>query len=334
MQRQALPQAPAPLGGQDSAAAPGDRRLSGGIGQFDRLLRLRDGRSAGLPAARVSVMSYTIREPSLHATPVLELRPTQMTLGLREVALKRKAWKAQGLKKLDGFLAHHMAPVVIGPGGQRYLIDHHHLARALYDEGVGNVFVAIVADFHRLDAPTFWNVMDFHGWTHPFDAKGRRRDGADLPKTVKDMEDDPYRSLAGELRNSGGFAKDTTPFSEFIWADFLRPRIKAKDLRKDFDAALVQATVFAKSEAANYLPGWCAPHGKPALAAAKIAVAKAATAESSAGKNGPSKNAEGKAGKGKAGKGKTGKSKPDKSKTDKSKGGLKMRPDAQPAAGD
>ena len=135
-----------------------------------------------------------------------------------------------------------MAPVVIGPGGHRYLIDHHHLARALYDEGVGNVFVAIVADFHQLDGPTFWNIMDFHGWTHPFDGKGRRRDFADLPKTIKDMEDDPYRSLAGELRSVGGFAKDITPFSEFIWADFLRPRIKAKELHKDFDTALERAT--------------------------------------------------------------------------------------------
>ena len=50
--------------------------------------------------------------------------------------------------------------------------------------------------------------MDFHGWTHPFDGKGRRRAYADLPKTVAAMEDDPYRSLAGELRYIGGFAKD------------------------------------------------------------------------------------------------------------------------------
>jgi hypothetical protein len=273
-------------------------------------------------------MSYSIHEPSLHATSVLELRPTQMTLGMREVALKRKAWKAQGLKKLDGFLAHHMAPVVIGPGGHRYLIDHHHLARALYDEGVGNVFVAIVADFHQLDGPTFWNIMDFHGWTHPFDGKGRRRDFADLPKTVKDMEDDPYRSLAGELRNWGGFAKDTTPFSEFIWADFLRPRIKAKDLRKNFDASLTRAVAFAKSEAANYLPGWCAPHGKPALAAAKVAAAKTDAGKTDAGKTGVSKAHAGKTGAGKTGAGKNGK------KSGKSKGGVKMRPDAQPAPAD
>jgi hypothetical protein len=116
--------------------------------------------------------------------------------------------------------------------------------------------------------------MDFHGWTHPFDGKGRRRAYADVPKTVAAMEDDPYRSLAGELRYVGGFAKDTTPFSEFVWADFLRRRIKPKDLRKSFVAATEKALTLAKSEEANYLPGWCAPHG--GKAAIKVGKRKSA----------------------------------------------------------
>ena len=217
-------------------------------------------------------MSYGIREPRLHATPVLELRPTQMTLGMVEVALKRKSWKAENPKKLRDFLGHHMVPVIIGPGQQRYLIDHHHLVRALRDEGVDSVFVAIVADFHKLDADAFWNIMDFRGWTHPYDAKGRRRDYADLPETVEDMADDPYRSLAGQLRIIGGYAKDSTPFSEFVWADFLRRRIKLKDVRKDFSRALDVALDFAKSPDASYLPGWCAPHGAAAAKDGKVAL--------------------------------------------------------------
>jgi hypothetical protein len=184
-----------------------------------------------------------------------------MTLGMGEVARKRKDWKSQGAKSLAEFLAHHMVPVVLGPGGRRYLIDHHHLARALHDEGVDSVFVAMVADYSKLDVDAFWNIMDFHGWTHPFDGRGRRRAYADLPKTVAAMEDDPYRSLAGELRYIGGFAKDSTPFSEFVWADFLRRRIKPKDVRKDFEAATEKALGLAKSNEASYLPGWCAPHG-------------------------------------------------------------------------
>jgi hypothetical protein len=208
-------------------------------------------------------MTLHVREPILHATPVLDLRPTQMTLGMREVAHKRKAWNEYDPKALAKFLAAHMVPVIVGPAGGRYLIDHHHLARALHDEGVGNVFVTVVADYHQLDVDSFWNMMDFRGWTHPFDAKGRRREYEDLPKTVEEMEDDPYRSLAGELRSRGGYAKDSTPFSEFVWADFLRRQIKAKAVKRDFDAALAEALVLAKSDAANYLPGWCAPHVRP-----------------------------------------------------------------------
>ena len=90
------------------------------------------------------------------------------------------------------------------------------------------------------------------------------------------MDDDPYRSLAGELRNIGGFAKDSTPFSEFLWADFLRPRIKAKAIKADFDAALREALTLSKSGAADYLPGWRGPHTySPAQAAPEAAKAKA-----------------------------------------------------------
>jgi hypothetical protein len=80
-----------------------------------------------------------------------------------------------------------------------------------------------------------------------------------LPKSVDKLIDDPYRSLAGELRRAGGFAKDTTPFSEFIWADFLRRRIKRKIAETDFERALEKALQLSKSVDANYLPGWCGP---------------------------------------------------------------------------
>jgi hypothetical protein len=207
-------------------------------------------------------MTLQIREPILHPTPVLELRPTQMTLGMREVEVKRKSWREFDPEALEKRLASHMVPVIVGPRRERFLIDHHHLVRALHEEGITSVFVTVAADFHQLDVESFWNMMDFRGWTHPFDGKGRRREYEDLPKTVEGMQDDPFRSLAGELRNIGGFAKDSTPFSEFVWADFLRRRLKPKDVKRDFAAALDAALALAKSQEANYLPGWCAPHGK------------------------------------------------------------------------
>jgi len=202
-------------------------------------------------------MPYHVREPLLHPVPIAELRPTQFTVGMREVAQRRKVWEKREPAQRQQFFESHLVPVILGPGKRRYLIDHHHLARALHDEGVPSVFVTIVGDLSKVDVDLFWNMMDFHGWTHPFDAKGRRRDYSDLPETVEKMKDDPYRSLAGELRNAGGFAKDSTPYSEFVWADFFRKRIKAKKISEDFEAALKAAMEIAKSEEADYLPGWC-----------------------------------------------------------------------------
>ncbi len=203
----------------------------------------------------------SIREPILNSTPILSLRPTQITLGMNEVHQKRNFWRQKTGQNLSKFLESHMVPTIVGLKGEHYLIDHHHLARALYEEGIKSVFVTVVADLSRLPADHFWNVMAFHGWTHPYDGKGRRRPYSDLPRTVKTMEDDPYRSLAGALRSIGGYAKDSTLFSEFLWADFLRPHIKAKAIKADFKAALAQALTLSKTPDADYLPGWCGPKG-------------------------------------------------------------------------
>lgn len=73
------------------------------------------------------------------------------------------------------------------------------------------------------------------------------------------MVDDPFRSRAGELRRAGGFAKDTTSFSEFLWTDFLRRRIKRKLIERDFDGALESALKLAESQSAVYWPGWYGP---------------------------------------------------------------------------
>jgi hypothetical protein len=203
--------------------------------------------------------TVSVREPVLHPIPIEDLHPTQITVGLREVESRRKAWRAKEGKKAAEFLGQHIIPVILGPKDRHYVIDHHHLARALHEEGVKSVPVTVVANLSRLEVDCFWFVMDNHGWMHPFDAEGKRRGYENIPDTVEDLVDDPFRSLAGELRRVGGFAKDTTPFSEFLWADFLRRRLKRKAVEKDFEGTLEEALHLAKTEEADYLPGWCGP---------------------------------------------------------------------------
>ncbi len=200
-----------------------------------------------------------VREPVLTTVAIVDLRPTQITVGMREVQAKRKHWRETAGNKGGKFLGKHMIPVVLGPKRHCYVIDHHHLARALHDEGVKDVAVTVISNLSALDREAFWTVLDNRSWMHPFDDEGRRRPYGDIPKSVIDLVDDPFRSLAGELRRSGGFAKDTTPFSEFLWADFLRRRIKRKTVERNFDGALERALALAKSDVAEYLPGWCGP---------------------------------------------------------------------------
>src|SRR5262252_6164725 len=157
----------------------------------------------------------TVREPVLTTVAIVDLRPTQITVGMREVEAKRKRWRETSGKNGAKFLGSHMIPVVLGPKHRHYVVDHHHLSLALHKEGVKELAVT---------------VTDNRNWMHPFDIDGRRRHYDDIPKAVTGLVDDPFRSLAGELRRAGGFAKDTTPFSEFLWADFLRRREKRNQL--------------------------------------------------------------------------------------------------------
>jgi hypothetical protein len=201
-----------------------------------------------------------VREPYVHPIPIQSLRPTQMTVGIREVKEKRKRWRDQKSdKKRAELLGKHMIPVVLGPDARYYVVDHHHLARALHDEGVKDILVTVIGNLSMVERDAFWGVMDNKRWVYPYDSKGERRHFKDIPKSVADLKDDPFRSLAGELRRAGGFAKDTTPFSEFLWADFLRRRLSRKLVEDNFARAIEKGLGFAKSHDAIYLPGWCGP---------------------------------------------------------------------------
>ena len=184
------------------------------------------------------------------------LRPTQITVGYSEVLLKRQQWRALDKDKRAQFIANHTLPAVIGPKGKRYIIDHHHLARALLEEGVNTAHLAVLVDLSALAKDEFWLVMDHRQWVHSYDARGRREPFSAIPKSLESLTDDPYRSLAAAVRMAGGFPKDQTPFAEFLWADFFRHRVPAGQLRSDPDSALSAAMQVVHGKAAMHLPGW------------------------------------------------------------------------------
>ncbi|MGO4573506.1 ParB-like protein [Microvirga sp. 2TAF3] len=200
------------------------------------------------------------QEPVLKLVRLADLRPTQITVGMREVEEKCRSWRNKGSKAAES-LGMHLIPVVVGPKGRCYILDHHHLVLALHREGVEHALASVMADLSGLERDAFWFVLAHKNWMHVYDAEGRLRTHQDIPKSIDGLVDDPYRSLAGELRRIGGFAKDTTLYSEFLWADFLRRNIKRKRVQDRYERALDQALKLAKSRQAEYLPGWCGATG-------------------------------------------------------------------------
>jgi hypothetical protein len=196
---------------------------------------------------------------NVHEVEIHKLRPTQITVGMIEVHDKRDKLKA--LKKGDqrDFMQGHPIPAVWGPDGKLYITDHHHLGRAASEANVDTGFFLIEDDFSQVPIAQFWPKMTAAKWAHPIDQQGKPRPFEAIPDHLEKLLDDPYRSLAGYVRDAGGFDKTPTAFAEFQWADFFRPRVVIGPTRADFQNAVNAALKLASSPAAAPLPGYKRP---------------------------------------------------------------------------
>jgi hypothetical protein len=200
------------------------------------------------------------------SVPVKSLRPTQIAVGYKLVKAKRKGLRERERKpqELVDFILENPIRVVAGPSAQLYVVDHHHLAHALLDEGFKTAPVVMMGDLANFAMPEFWREMEGRGWLHPFDGRGRKRPVRAIPRQLEEMEDDPYRSLAGFVRLEGGYLKSLAPYAEFVWADFFRERIALKDLKRDFERALRVARKLAATAETSNLPGYISqPQPRP-----------------------------------------------------------------------
>jgi hypothetical protein len=197
-------------------------------------------------------------EKNRNIIEIKQLRPTQMTVGMLQV--KHKRTRLRELEKrpaeLLDFILEHPVRVVLGPKDKVYVIDHHHLALALMKENLETAPMNVEADFSSLLPANFWKKMKKEEFVHPYDADGKLKSLSSIPKTLKLLTDDPYRSLAGFVREAGGFMKVPEPFAEFLWADYYRTHIKLKLVNKHFKRALDQAMRLSKHKGATKLPGY------------------------------------------------------------------------------
>jgi hypothetical protein len=192
----------------------------------------------------------------LKTVAIKDVHPTQFTHGLREIRRKTLSFQSLSGHDLAIAIAEKPIPLVLGPGGSPFAIDHHHVAAALRRTGIKTMPAVLVADFSSLSHQEFWLSMEDHRWTYPYNAKGERKSFGDMPDHVWETEDDEYRSLAASVRDAGGYEKTSVPLAEFRWADLFRSYLSYPNTDDDFVYIERQALKLAKSRVAAGLPGY------------------------------------------------------------------------------
>ena len=188
---------------------------------------------------------------------ILDLRPTQLTLGMKEVDFRVKELLGMKVKALEKYLGARALPVILGPKSRTFLLDHHHLARACWEAGLHELKVEVKADFSRQSFPELWEHLRKNHWLFTYDQWGNGpHDPIQLPQSVKCMADDPYRSLAWRVREEGGYEKVEVPFYQFRWATFFRKELKKHPVFDRFEEAVKEALELCRSPAARDLPGY------------------------------------------------------------------------------
>lgn len=190
---------------------------------------------------------------------IKDLHPTQAVVGEREVKEKTDKINGMGDAKLKDYIEEKTVPVVIGPDNVLYMIDHHHTMLALLRSGRSDTCLAkVVANFSEDNVPAFWQEMEKKHWVYLKNGQGQTITPLQIPAHLSQLQNDPYRSLAGTVRDLGGFNKSKKPFAEFAWANYFRSRVQIGEGQGAWDEAVKQAMAIAHDSAASKLPGYIA----------------------------------------------------------------------------
>ena len=199
--------------------------------------------------------------PGVNCTCDLKsLRPLQGAVGMGEVRQKTDKINKKP-KKEASKLAADPIKVVRGPAGQLFVTDHHHGARAWLLAGYSSGTCSIEPDPSSDDPGKFWPRLVDLKKVHLENKDGVVITPDALPKSLEQLPDDPYRTLAWMVRKKDGFCRafmEQREFAEFIWADWMRGRaeLPAAQVAAAPDKWLKAALKLAKSPAAAGLPGY------------------------------------------------------------------------------
>jgi autotransporter-associated beta strand protein len=145
---------------------------------------------------------------ALYSVSVDSILPTQLNEGYAEIDAKAAAYDLfSSLAQVEADLLGDVEPVVIGPGGQLYLLDGHHTFTALIDSvwGASNptVYVNVIANYSNLTTSEFYATMQANNFLLPLNNGTAETvndtTGSPLPTSLTGLTNNPYRGLEYEI---------------------------------------------------------------------------------------------------------------------------------------
>jgi len=160
------------------------------------------------------------------------MRPSQFGIGGIEVKCKKDRFESFSSSELKKYLesADRRVDVIIGRKSRFYVLDGHHMSRALLDADVKEdekvIYCNIVENLSDLSDDEFWIQMIGENNVWLYDEKGISPLAPEhLSGDLDGMLDDPFRTLAWMVQDSGGYMKTGLDFEDFLWANFMRDSI-------------------------------------------------------------------------------------------------------------
>jgi hypothetical protein len=187
---------------------------------------------------------------------IAKLHPTQAGVGQLQVDETARELVGKSAKQLDKLMKKKEIPVVIAPDGGYWLVDRHHLTTALWQSGIKEARVKVIARLQ--DKGSFWSQMQNNHWAWLKNEQGQPITPQQLPTRIGTLPDYPYRTLAGLLQDAGYFQKNKRVyFVEFAWASWLGQQMQWQPVTQtNLAASLQQAKRLACSRGADALPGY------------------------------------------------------------------------------
>ena len=203
----------------------------------------------------ITILSFSISAKQL-SVQIDQLTPTQFSIGKSESLKKvRKIEKLYSKGKLLKYLEKKIAPAIKGPGGKLWIIDRHHTSYAILNSNIPNhskrLHIEVLYDWSHLNAQDFQRKMIEANYVYLKDNNFKTITFAELPKEIKNLRDNPLRSVASQAQEKGCFKKVSTPFLEFYWAQYFYEMGIANS-----ESTLTEALSLCHTEQASHLPGY------------------------------------------------------------------------------